>query len=87
MECDPLDSGIRAGRLVPRLPAGAPCVCVTTAVAAEVAVAEPALFVAVTVTRMVEPASAEAAVYVTDVAPEIGVQFPPEVAQRTQPYE
>lgn len=59
----------------------------TTGVAAEVAVAEPALFEAVTVTRMVEPTSAEAAAYVAAVAPEIGLQFPPELAQRTQPYE
>ena len=71
---------------VPGAPGG-PTACVTTAVAAEVAVAEPAMFEAVTVTRMVEPASAEAAAYVADVAPEIGLQFPPELAQRTQPYE
>jgi hypothetical protein len=61
--------------------------CVITAVAAEVAVAEPALFEAVTVTRMVEPASAVAAVYVAAVALEIGVQLPPELAHLAQPYE
>ena len=61
--------------------------CVITAVAAEVAVAEPALFEAVTVTRMVEPASVEAGEYVAAVALEIGVQLPPELVQRAQPYE
>jgi len=43
--------------------------------------------VAVTVTRIVEPASAEVCVYVAYTAPEFGLQFPPELAQRAQPYE
>ena len=38
-------------------------------------------------TRIVEPASAEVCVYVAETAPEIGLQFPPELAQRAQPYE
>jgi uncharacterized membrane protein YgcG len=62
-------------------------VCAITAVAAEVAVAEPAPFVALTVTRMVDPASPRVAAYVAEVALEIGLQFPPELAQRAQPYE
>ena len=58
---EPLDSGMRGGRAVPRelgVPGGGGAV-ETTAVAAEVAVADPAPFVAATLTRIVEPASPE----------------------------
>ena len=66
------------GRLVD---AGAPW---TTAVAAELAVVDPAPFVAATLTRIVEPASAEARTKVAEVAPEIGLQLPPVLSQRDQ---
>ena len=50
----------------------------TTALAAEDACAEPALFVAVTTTNTVEPASAEPSVYEELVAPSIALQFKPD---------
>jgi hypothetical protein len=56
----PLEAGIRGGSAVPRPVAGVDGAAMTTAVAAEVAVAEPAPLVAVTLTRIVEPASPEA---------------------------
>jgi hypothetical protein len=59
---------------------------VTTAVAAERAVEDPSLLVAVTLTRIVEPASAEDRTYVAEVAPEIGLQLSPELSQRAQAY-
>ena len=55
---------------------------VATAVWAEDAVAEPALFVAVTETRNVEPTSAATTVYDCDVAPLTLVQLFPLVSQR-----
>ena len=50
---------------------------VTTAVGADVASAEPARFVAVTVTVSVEPTSAAAATYFWPVAPAIELQLSP----------
>ena len=47
------------------------------AVAADVAEADPATFVAVTVARSREPTSADVVVYVDAVAPAIGTQEPP----------
>ena len=57
----------------------------TTAVCAEVAVAEPALFVAVTVTRARRPTSAATSVYVAAVAPEMFAQLV-ELVQRAHWY-
>jgi hypothetical protein len=61
---------------------GATAAAVTTPVAAEEADDEPALFDAVTTTRIVEPTSADANVYVLPVAPAISEQFPPPASQR-----
>jgi hypothetical protein len=55
---------------------------VTTAVGLDVADALPPAFVAVTVTSIVEPASAETSVYVVLFVP-IGAQFAPLVSQRS----
>ena len=55
---------------------------VTTAVAADVADAEPAELVAVTVTRSVSPTSPEPSAYEAAVAPETDPQLPPDVSQR-----
>src|SRR5213076_499881 len=58
--CVPLDSGSRGGSAVPSPVAGAEgAAAATRPVAEEVAVAVPAPFVAVTPTRIVEPASPE----------------------------
>jgi hypothetical protein len=54
----------------------------TTAVALEMAVAEPSVFVAVTATRVVEPTSVAVGVYVCAVAPEIATQFAAVASQR-----
>ena len=54
----------------------------TTAVCAEEAVLEPALFDAVTVTRIVDPTSADASVYDCDEAPVMSEQFAPAESQR-----
>src|SRR6059036_2692889 len=54
----------------------------TTAVGTEVAVVEPALFVAVTATRSVVPASTCLSWYVCAVAPPIAAQLPPVESQR-----
>ena len=54
----------------------------TTAEALLVAEAEPALFVAVTVTRNVFPTSAEPSVNCEAVAPEIEAQLAPVLSQR-----
>jgi hypothetical protein len=54
----------------------------TTAVCAEVAAAEPALFEAVTTTRIVEPRSAEVTVYVCAANGTMSAQAPPEPSQR-----
>jgi hypothetical protein len=68
----PLDSGIRAGSCVPSGDPPEPELgAVTTAVAAEVAVAVPAELDAVTVRRSDAPASAETSAYVDEAAPEI----------------
>src|SRR5205823_11446212 len=48
---------------------------------------EPALFVAVTRTRIRWPASAEARTYVCDVAPDTSAQLPPPLPQRRHRYE
>src|SRR6266851_3116365 len=59
----------------------------TTAVWAELAGVEgPAEFDAVTATRSVLPASADATTYVEDVAVEIGAQFAPLESQRCHWY-
>ena len=50
---------------------------VTTAVGAELAVALPAMLLAVTATSIVLPTSVEVSVYVVDVAPPIGLQLAP----------
>ena len=50
---------------------------VTTPVTTEGAFADPAVFVAVTTTLIVEPASPATKIYVCDVAPAIGTQFAP----------
>jgi hypothetical protein len=71
------------GRAVFDGAAGAAC---TTAVCADVAVADPAEFDAVTATRIVEPTSAETSVYAAAVAPEILTQFAPEESQRCHWY-
>jgi hypothetical protein len=57
-------------------------VAVTTAVAADDAVAEPAELLAVTDTRIVEPTSAEPRRSELPVAPATGVQEPPLELQR-----
>src|SRR5690349_15478454 len=54
----------------------------TTSVGSELALLEPALFVAVTTTRIVEPTSADTAVYVFDVAPLMLPQLLPFASQR-----
>ena len=54
----------------------------TTSLAAEVAVALPALFVAVTTTRRVEPMSAPVRVLVEPVAPAMSAQLSPAASQR-----
>jgi hypothetical protein len=54
----------------------------TTADLGEVAVADPELLAAVTVTLSVEPASAATAMYVAALAPTIGEQFAPALSQR-----
>jgi hypothetical protein len=56
--------------------------CLITAVWAEVVELKPTEFVAVTVTRMVRPASALVSWYLLAVAPAIDTQAPPEVSQR-----
>ena len=61
---------------------GAIAVAVTTAVAADDAVAEPAELLAVTETRIVELTSAEPRRSVLPVAPATGVQEPPLELQR-----
>jgi hypothetical protein len=50
---------------------------VTTLVGAESAEVEPTLFVAVTRTRIVQPASPAATTWVAAVAPEMSLQLPP----------
>jgi hypothetical protein len=55
---------------------------VTTAVAAESAVAEPELLVAVTRARIVDPTSAAMSVYEAAVAPAMLTQLAPPVSQR-----
>jgi hypothetical protein len=55
---------------------------VTTAVGADDSDALPALFVAVTTTRIVWPASAAPTAYVCAFAPEIGEHAPPVESQR-----
>jgi hypothetical protein len=64
-------------------PAGA---LLTTAVGAEEPVADPAEFVAVTVTRNDDPASARTTMYVDAVASEIGAHEAPAESQRCQRY-
>jgi hypothetical protein len=54
----------------------------TRAVGFEAAVADPAVFDAVTATTSVEPTSFELAVYVALVAPAIGEHDPPPLLQR-----
>jgi hypothetical protein len=61
---------------------GATPVAATTAVAADVAVAEPAELLAVTDTRIVEPTSPEPRRSVLPVAPPTAVQEPPLELQR-----
>jgi hypothetical protein len=59
----------------------------TTAIAAELTgPAEPAVFVAVTATAIVEPTSAVTSVYVDAVCPPIGEQEFPEPLQRSHWY-
>src|SRR5438034_10378841 len=59
----------------------------TTAVWADVADVEPAEFVAVTTTRIVEPTSAETSAYVVAVAPPMSAQLAPPESQRRHWYE
>jgi hypothetical protein len=59
----------------------------TTSVGREVAVPDPELFVAVTMTRSRWPTSAAARVYRLLVAPPIGAQLPPAVSHRCHTYE
>jgi hypothetical protein len=66
------------GALVLAGAAGAAC---TTAVAADVAFADPAEFVAVTTTRIVKPMSAGPSVYVVPVAANTFAQFAPVESQ------
>jgi len=54
-----------------------------TLVGAEVAVAEPAPFVAVTAARSRDPTSAAVTTYVAEVAPAIDVHEPPDESQRS----
>jgi hypothetical protein len=54
----------------------------TTAVCADVALEEPALFEAVTTTRIVEPPSAVTSVYVLPAAPAMSAQLAPAELQR-----
>ncbi|HVP03109.1 MAG TPA: hypothetical protein VMT10_11110 [Solirubrobacteraceae bacterium] len=54
----------------------------TSAVCAEVALAEPATLVPVTTTRIVEPTSAGTAVYVDAVAPAMSAHEAPELSHR-----
>jgi hypothetical protein len=56
------------------------------ALCAAVAVAVPAVFVAVTTTRVVVPTSAEVSVYVCAVAFGMSVQFEPPASQRRHCY-
>ncbi len=65
---------------------GACPVAATIPVGREVAVPEPELFVAVTMTRSLWPTSAVVSVYCLLVAPAIGAQVPPAVSQRSQAY-
>ena len=58
----------------------------TTAVAAEVAVAEPAEFVAVTASRSVDPVSAPATAYESVVAPVIAWHEAPDALHRCHAY-
>jgi hypothetical protein len=58
----------------------------TTPVGAETAVADPALFVAVTMARSVWPAFPEVTAYVDDVAPDRVVQLPPAESHCCQLY-
>jgi hypothetical protein len=58
----------------------------TGLVAADLAVVEPAAFVAVTLTRRVEPASALTIWYAEFVAPPIAVQLPPPGPHRSHAY-
>jgi hypothetical protein len=58
----------------------------TTAVGAEVASPDPSAFVAVTVTRMVCPTSADCTVYVLAVAPETATQLSPFASHRPHEY-
>jgi hypothetical protein len=80
VEQDPPDGG--APPPPPPLPEAT-----TGAVAADVADAEPTLFVAVTVVRKVNPTSAETGTYVAAIAPLSVVQLAPLVLQRCQRYE
>jgi hypothetical protein len=61
---------------------GATAAAATTPVAAEEADDEPALFEAVTTTRIVEPTSADTSVYVLPVAPAMSTQLAPAESQR-----
>jgi hypothetical protein len=54
----------------------------TTAVGTEVAVSEPAVFVAVSRTRRLLPLSTGLSVYVVSVAPLMAAQLPPSWSQR-----
>ena len=54
----------------------------TTAVCAEPAEPEPAVLVALTLTRAVEPTSAELSVYVWVAAPTMSTQLAPALSQR-----
>ena len=56
----------------------------TTAVGTDVESVEPSVFVAVTVTRSVAPASMCLSTYVLAVAPLIFAQLPPSWSQRLQ---
>jgi hypothetical protein len=58
----------------------------TTAVGADVAVLEPALFDAVTTTRIVDPTSAADAAYDEPVAPGVAAQLAPPASQRCHWY-
>ena len=55
-------------------------------VCAEVAFADPAVFVAVTTTLIVEPTSPATNEYVCEVAPAIGTQFAPPASHRCHAY-
>jgi hypothetical protein len=83
-----IDVGLFPSRLAPSSSImlvswdAATVVAVTTAVAADVAIAEPAELLAVTNTRIVEPTSAEPRRSVLEVAPETAVQEPPLELQR-----